>query len=161
MARLARPYSALLVAAAVAALALTAVVIASAPRLVGRAALSSQSQQARLQKLAGPNEVIHRPPQPPHRRQTALLSVCRAPAAPAVEPDAHRACFAHACVRACDKRAAPSRNSVCTRRPSRTRSRPREVSISTRTQTRTRAKCRATSPTRTSSTLARSVPLRL
>jgi hypothetical protein len=57
MARLERPHSALVVAAAVAALALTAIVIASAPRLVSRAALSSQSQQARLQKLAGPNEV--------------------------------------------------------------------------------------------------------
>ena len=44
-------------AAALALVALAAVVIASAPRRVGRAALVSQARQARVQQLAGPNEV--------------------------------------------------------------------------------------------------------
>jgi len=48
---------ALAAAALLALLALTAVVIASVPRRVGRTALLSQARQARVQQLAGPNEV--------------------------------------------------------------------------------------------------------
>ena len=55
MAKLRSP--ALAAAAALALLALTAVVIASAPRSVGRAALLSKARQARVQQLAGPNAV--------------------------------------------------------------------------------------------------------